>query len=43
MSSCELNDIFLGEVAAIQNYGAFVKIPGCKQQGLIHKSQVYNL
>ncbi|KAK0088328.1 hypothetical protein PV325_012326 [Microctonus aethiopoides] len=40
MSSCELNDIFLGEVAAIQNYGAFVKIPGCKQQGLIHQSQV---
>ncbi|XP_043273594.1 nucleolar protein of 40 kDa-like [Venturia canescens] len=40
MSSCELNQIFLGEIASVQNYGAFVRIPGCKQQGLIHKSQV---
>lgn len=40
MSICELNQIFLGEVASIQNYGAFVRIPGCSQQGLIHRSQV---
>ncbi|XP_012255120.2 zinc finger CCHC domain-containing protein 17-like [Athalia rosae] len=40
MTSCELNQIFLGEVAAVQNYGAFIRIPGCTQQGLIHKSQV---
>lgn len=40
MTGCELNQIFLGEIAAVQNYGAFVRIPGCTQQGLIHKSQV---
>lgn len=40
MTSCEVNQIFLGEIAAVQNYGAFVRIPGCAQQGLIHKSQV---
>ncbi|KAF7991520.1 hypothetical protein HCN44_008891 [Aphidius gifuensis] len=40
MTSCKLNEIFLGEVSSVQNYGAFVKIPGCRQQGLIHKSQV---
>ncbi|XP_046751072.1 nucleolar protein of 40 kDa-like [Diprion similis] len=40
MTGCELNQIFLGEVAAVQNYGAFVRIPGCTQQGLVHKSQV---
>ncbi|KAK2587611.1 hypothetical protein KPH14_003738 [Odynerus spinipes] len=40
MVNCEVNQIFLGEVAAVQNYGAFVRIPGCTQQGLIHKSQV---
>ncbi|KAG8036906.1 hypothetical protein G9C98_004228 [Cotesia typhae] len=40
MTRCEINVIFQGKVAAVQNYGAFVEIPGCKQQGLIHKSQV---
>ncbi|XP_014232194.1 nucleolar protein of 40 kDa-like [Trichogramma pretiosum] len=40
MTACELNQIFVGEVASVQNYGAFVRIPGCKQQGLVHKSQV---
>lgn len=40
MVNCEVNQIFLGEVAAVQNYGAFVRIPGCSQQGLIHRSQV---
>ncbi|XP_008555373.1 zinc finger CCHC domain-containing protein 17-like [Microplitis demolitor] len=40
MTRCEINEIFRGKIAAVQNYGAFVEIPGCKQQGLIHKSQV---
>ncbi|XP_017879862.1 nucleolar protein of 40 kDa-like [Ceratina calcarata] len=40
MTGCKLNQLFLGEVASIQNYGAFVRIPGCSSQGLIHKSQV---
>lgn len=40
MVNCQLNQIFLGEIASIQNYGAFVRIPGCSQQGLIHRSQV---
>lgn len=40
MTECELNQIFLGEIASIQNYGAFVRIPGTSQQGLIHRSQV---
>ncbi|KAL0122284.1 hypothetical protein PUN28_007192 [Cardiocondyla obscurior] len=40
MTKCELNQIFLGEIASVQNYGAFVRIPGTSQQGLIHRSQV---
>ncbi|XP_023288136.1 nucleolar protein of 40 kDa [Orussus abietinus] len=40
MGSVRLNQIFLGEVASVQNYGAFIRIPGCSQQGLVHKSQV---
>ncbi|XP_032664669.1 nucleolar protein of 40 kDa-like [Odontomachus brunneus] len=36
----ELNQIFLGEVTSVQNYGAFIRIPGCSQHGLIHRSQV---
>ncbi|KAK9310019.1 hypothetical protein QLX08_000498 [Tetragonisca angustula] len=40
MANCKLNQIFLGEVASVQNYGAFIRIPGCSAQGLIHKSQV---
>ncbi|XP_011159394.1 nucleolar protein of 40 kDa [Solenopsis invicta] len=40
MTKCELNQIFLGEVASVQNYGAFVRIPGTPQQGLIHRTQV---
>jgi len=40
MTKCELNKIFLGEVASVQNYGAFVRIPGTSQQGLIHRTQV---
>ncbi|KYN02967.1 PREDICTED: nucleolar protein of 40 kDa-like [Cyphomyrmex costatus] len=40
MTKCELNQIFLGEIASVQNYGAFIRIPGTSQQGLIHRSQV---
>lgn len=40
MTTCKLNQIFIGEVASVQNYGAFIRIPGCSYQGLIHKSQV---
>lgn len=40
MANCELNQIFLGEIASVQNYGAFIRIPGCSVQGLIHRSQV---
>ncbi|XP_071442407.1 zinc finger CCHC domain-containing protein 17-like isoform X2 [Hetaerina americana] len=32
--------IFIGEVATVQPYGAFVRIPGISKQGLIHRSQV---
>ena len=39
-STTSLNSIFLGEVASVQSYGAFVKIPGCSQQGLVHRSQI---
>lgn len=40
MTKCELNQIFLGEITSVQNYGAFVRIPGTSQQGLIHRTQV---
>uniref|UniRef100_A0A8C4T7M6 Zinc finger CCHC domain-containing protein 17 n=1 Tax=Erpetoichthys calabaricus TaxID=27687 RepID=A0A8C4T7M6_ERPCA len=39
----ELPDLFAiikGEVASITEYGAFVKIPGCRKQGLVHKSHM---
>ncbi|KAG8225648.1 hypothetical protein J437_LFUL010333 [Ladona fulva] len=35
-----LNTIFIGEVATVQDYGAFVRIPGNPKQGLIHRSQI---
>ncbi|XP_025424997.1 nucleolar protein of 40 kDa-like [Sipha flava] len=38
--SVNLNDIFIGEVASVQNYGAFIRIPGNKQQGLVHRTQL---
>ncbi|XP_059166914.1 uncharacterized protein DDB_G0283697-like [Physella acuta] len=38
----KLFHIFHGEVASLQSYGAFVKIPGCRKQGLVHKSQMSN-
>ncbi|XP_013786552.1 nucleolar protein of 40 kDa-like [Limulus polyphemus] len=36
------NAIFKGEVASVQQYGAFIKIPGCAKNGLVHKSQISN-
>jgi len=46
MSSCDalpdLHSIFRGEVASLQPYGIFVKIPGCDKNGLVHISQISN-
>ncbi|MBN3290389.1 NO40 protein, partial [Polypterus senegalus] len=39
----DLPDLFTvikGEVASITEYGAFVKIPGCRKQGLVHRSHM---
>lgn len=36
----ELYAIFQGEVAAVTEYGAFIKIPGCRKQGLVHKTHM---
>ncbi|XP_048357905.1 zinc finger CCHC domain-containing protein 17 [Sphaerodactylus townsendi] len=38
----ELYDIFQGEVASVTEYGAFIKIPGSRKQGLVHKSHMSN-
>uniref|UniRef100_A0A8D0B6K0 Zinc finger CCHC domain-containing protein 17 n=1 Tax=Salvator merianae TaxID=96440 RepID=A0A8D0B6K0_SALMN len=38
----ELYDIFQGEVASVTEYGVFIKIPGTRKQGLVHKSQMSN-
>ncbi|GAB6028811.1 Nucleolar protein of 40 kDa [Chamberlinius hualienensis] len=35
-----LNDIFQGQIASVKEYGAFVKIPGCFKDGLVHISQI---
>lgn len=35
-----LNGVFHGEVASVQKYGVFVKLPGYKRQGLVHVSQM---
>ncbi|XP_029427600.1 nucleolar protein of 40 kDa isoform X1 [Rhinatrema bivittatum] len=35
-----LYDIFKGEVASITEYGAFIKIPGCRKQGLVHRTHM---
>ncbi|KAL1780879.1 nucleolar protein of 40 kDa [Sigmodon hispidus] len=32
-----LYTIFQGEVAMVTDYGAFIKIPGCRKQGLVHR------
>ncbi|NXH41116.1 NO40 protein, partial [Dicaeum eximium] len=36
----ELYSIFQGEVAAVTDYGAFIRIPGCRKQGLVHRSHM---
>ncbi|KAJ1189644.1 hypothetical protein NDU88_006388 [Pleurodeles waltl] len=36
----DLYDIFQGEVASITEYGAFIKVPGCRKQGLVHKTHM---
>ncbi|KAM8938184.1 zinc finger CCHC domain-containing protein 17-like [Lycaon pictus] len=33
-----LYTIFQGEVAMVMDYGAFIKIPGCWKQGLVHRT-----
>ncbi|XP_008846473.1 nucleolar protein of 40 kDa [Nannospalax galili] len=35
-----LYTIFQGEVAMVTDYGAFVKIPGCRKQGLVHRTHM---
>lgn len=36
----ELYEIFKGEVASVTDYGAFIKIPGCTKQGLVHRTHM---
>ncbi|KAM6108548.1 zinc finger CCHC domain-containing protein 17 [Pterocles gutturalis] len=36
----ELYTIFQGEVATVTEYGAFIKIPGCRRQGLVHRTHM---
>ncbi|XP_071432720.1 zinc finger CCHC domain-containing protein 17 isoform X1 [Pithys albifrons albifrons] len=36
----ELYAIFQGEVAAVTDYGAFIRIPGCRKQGLVHRTHM---
>ncbi|NXS89355.1 NO40 protein, partial [Erpornis zantholeuca] len=36
----ELYSIFQGEVAAVTDFGAFVRIPGCRKQGLVHRTHM---
>ncbi|XP_028847181.1 zinc finger CCHC domain-containing protein 17 isoform X2 [Denticeps clupeoides] len=36
----ELYSVLQGEVASVTTYGAFVKIPGYRKQGLVHKSEM---
>lgn len=36
----ELYEIFNGEVANVTDYGAFIKIPGCTKQGLVHRTHM---
>ncbi|XP_071946315.1 zinc finger CCHC domain-containing protein 17-like [Antedon mediterranea] len=39
-SKLKLYSIFKGEVASVQEYGAFVKIPNHQKNGLVHRSQI---
>ncbi|NXM74681.1 NO40 protein, partial [Serilophus lunatus] len=36
----ELYEIFQGEVATVTDYGAFIRIPGCRKQGLVHRTHL---
>ncbi|XP_056413283.1 zinc finger CCHC domain-containing protein 17 isoform X2 [Hyla sarda] len=36
----ELHEIFQGEVANVTDYGAFIKIPGSRKQGLVHRTHM---
>ncbi|XP_060074021.1 zinc finger CCHC domain-containing protein 17-like [Ylistrum balloti] len=36
----DLYSVFQGEVASVQAYGVFIKIPDSRKQGLVHKSQM---
>ncbi|KAM9038395.1 nucleolar protein of 40 kDa [Sarcophilus harrisii] len=36
----DLYTIFRGEVVTVTEYGAFIKIPGCKKQGLVHRTHM---
>ncbi|XP_066060546.1 zinc finger CCHC domain-containing protein 17 [Chamaea fasciata] len=36
----ELYSIFQGEVAAVTDFGAFIRIPGCRKQGLVHRTHM---
>ncbi|NXC59277.1 NO40 protein, partial [Aleadryas rufinucha] len=31
---------FSSQVAAVTDYGAFIKIPGCRKQGLVHRTHM---
>uniref|UniRef100_A0A8D2CQZ8 Zinc finger CCHC domain-containing protein 17 n=1 Tax=Sciurus vulgaris TaxID=55149 RepID=A0A8D2CQZ8_SCIVU len=35
-----LYTIFQGEVAMVTDYGAFINIPGCRKQGLAHRTHM---
>ncbi|XP_073420453.1 zinc finger CCHC domain-containing protein 17 isoform X2 [Dendrobates tinctorius] len=36
----ELYEVFQGEVANLTDYGAFIKIPGSRKQGLVHRTHM---
>ncbi|XP_072331661.1 zinc finger CCHC domain-containing protein 17 [Scyliorhinus torazame] len=36
----EMYTTLQGEIASVTEYGAFIKIPDCKRQGLVHKSHM---
>ncbi|XP_068125396.1 zinc finger CCHC domain-containing protein 17 isoform X2 [Hyperolius riggenbachi] len=36
----DVYDIFQGQVANVTDYGAFIKIPGCTKQGLVHRTHM---
>ncbi|XP_007493039.1 zinc finger CCHC domain-containing protein 17 isoform X1 [Monodelphis domestica] len=36
----DLYTIFRGEVVTVTEYGAFIKIPGCRKQGLVHRTHM---